>query len=140
MRSCCDIPRRYQPQLAEFFDIPNFSELSEGYIPNQYAMPTAASNPTLGTINLGNSWRKFSQDVSDIGFTYLVTGNPNPVVGIIQFTGNGGQTYQPLDLNFDGQISLLDYAAFLAGYAVNLSGKTQAQRQVLGDLDNDERP
>ena len=121
----------------QVFNNPSGSELSEGYIPNQYAMPTLTANPTLGQINLGNAWRKFHEDISDIGFQYLVAGNDTPRTGIIEFTGNSGVSYESLDLNFDGSISLGDYATFLAGYNISLAGKTAAQRHVLGDLDAD---
>lgn len=119
------------------FDSPEHSELSEGYVPNQYAVPTFASNPTLGKINLGTSWRKYHEDISDITFQYLVAGSDKPVTGIIEFVGNSGVSYDPLDLNFNGTIEIGDYAAFLAGYNVSLTGKTRAQQYNLGDLDAD---
>ncbi|BBO32935.1 hypothetical protein PLANPX_2547 [Lacipirellula parvula] len=121
------------------FDSPEHSELSEGYIPDQYAMPTFASNPTLGKINLGTSWRKFHEDISDISFQYLIAGNNTPQTGIIEFVGNSSQTFNPLDLNFNGSIEIGDYAAFLAGYNVSLTGKTVAQQYNLGDLDGDKK-
>jgi hypothetical protein len=118
---------------------PLTAELSEGYLPDQYAMPTAASNPTLGAINLGAAWLKYHEDVSDITFQYLVAGKDTPVTGIIEFVGNGGASFDPLDLNFDGSINIGDYAAFLAGYNTPLADKTAAQQYVLGDLDADGR-
>lgn len=121
----------------QILDSPEHSELSEGYIPNQYAVPTFASNPTLGKISLGASWRKYHQDISDITFQYLVAGSDKPVTGIIEFVGNSGVSYDPLDLNFNGSIEIGDYAAFLAGYNVSLTGKTRAQQYNLGDLDAD---
>ncbi|MCC6492910.1 MAG: PEP-CTERM sorting domain-containing protein [Pirellulales bacterium] len=121
----------------QVFDSPTVSELSEGYIPDQYVMPTAASNATLGQINLGPAWRKFNSDISDITFQYLIAGSSTPQNGIVEFTGNGGVSFEPLDLNFNGSIELGDYAAFLAGYNVSLIGKTAAQRYNLGDIDGD---
>ena len=121
----------------QILDSPEHSELSEGYIPNQYAVPTFASNPTLGKISLGASWRKYHEDISDITFQYLVAGSDKPVNGIIEFVGNSGVSFDPLDLNFNGSIEIGDYAAFLAGYNVNLTGKTRAQQYNLGDLDAD---
>jgi len=121
----------------QILDSPTHSELSEGYIPDQYAVPTFASNPTLGKINLGASWRKYHEDISDVTFQYLVAGSDKPVTGIIEFVGNGGVSFNPLDLNFNGAIEIGDYAAFLAGYNVGLAGKTQAQQYNLGDLDAD---
>ena len=121
----------------QILDSPEHSELSEGYIPNQYAMPTFASNPTTGKISLGASWRKYHEDISDVTFQYLVAGNDKPVNGIIEFVGNSGESFDPLDLNFNGSVEIGDYAAFLAGYNVNLAGKTRAQQYNLGDLDAD---
>jgi hypothetical protein len=121
----------------QVFDSPAHSELSEGYIPDQYAVPTVASNPTLGRIDLGASWRKYHQDISDVTFQYLVAGSNKPVTGIIEFVGNGGVSFDPLDLNFNGSVEIGDYAAFLAGYNVSLAGKTLAERYNLGDLDGD---
>ncbi len=119
----------------QVLDNPISSELSEGYIPDQYVMPTLASNPTLGQINLGPAWRKYHEDITDITFKYLVAGKATPQIGIIEF--EGGDAYDPLDLNFDRQITLSDYQAFLAGYNTSLAGKTPAQKYVLGDLDGD---
>ncbi|MCA9233940.1 MAG: PEP-CTERM sorting domain-containing protein [Planctomycetales bacterium] len=121
----------------QVFDNPDSSELSEGYIPNQYAMPTQTANLTLGVIDLGNAWEKYHEDIDDVTFEYLVAGSDDPVVGIVQFVGNGDSSYDALDLNFDGDISLLDYATFLAGYGSSLDGKTDAQAYNLGDLDRD---
>jgi hypothetical protein len=119
------------------FNNPTNADLSEGYIPDQYAMPTQASNPSLGVINLGNSWVKFNSDISDLTFQYLVAGKETPVQGIVEFIGNSGQAFAPLDLNFDGMIGIGDYAAFLAGYNTSLVGKTPAQQYNLGDLNRD---
>src|SRR5262249_1402025 len=77
----------------QILDSPEHSELSEGYIPNQYAVPTFASNPALGKINLGASWRKYHEDISDITFQYLVAGSDKPVNGIIEFVGNSGESF-----------------------------------------------
>ncbi|MBX3435332.1 MAG: hypothetical protein KF847_18610 [Pirellulales bacterium] len=121
----------------QILDNPLSSELSEGYIPDQYAMPTQSANPTLGVIDLGAAWRKYHSDISDVTFKYLVAGNPNPVPGIVEFVGNGGESFNILDLNFDGTVGMLDYEAFLAGYGTNLAGKTKAEAYNLGDLDGD---
>ncbi|RIK74989.1 MAG: hypothetical protein DCC67_15890 [Planctomycetota bacterium] len=66
-----------------------------------------------------------------------MAGSATPMTGIVEFTGNGGVSYHPLDLNFDGEINLADYGVFLAGYATPLAGKTAAQQYNLGDLDRD---
>ncbi len=80
---------------------------------------------------------KYHQDTDDISFQYLVAGSNEPVTGIIQFVGNDDKTFHPLDFNFDGKVSLPDYATFLANYSISLTGKTAAEQYNLGDLDRD---
>jgi hypothetical protein len=89
-----------------------------------------------GMINLGNNvWRKYYQDLSDVSFQYLVAGNDEPIPGIVEFTGNGGASYELLDLNFNGAIEIGDWDTFRAGYSVSLTGLGSIQRYQLGDLD-----
>ncbi|MCA9258709.1 MAG: hypothetical protein KDA61_05900, partial [Planctomycetales bacterium] len=123
----------------QVLDNPVSSELSEGYTNGSYAMPAQVANPTLGKIDLGSSWRKFYTEDSDVSFEYLVAGSNEPVIGMIQFVGNGGAGFNSLDLNFDGAVDILDYEAFLAGYNQSLVGKTGAEAHNLGDLDGDLR-
>ena len=69
---------------------------------------------------------------------YSEAGDDEVKVGIIEFTGNSGETFDFIDLDFDGNIDLDDYAAFLAGYGSEpLAGLTQAQRNVLETWTND---
>ena len=117
-------------------DSPESSELSEGHV-NSYAMPDVVSDPVNGEISLGAAWRKFYADYSDISFTYLVDGVETPLRGIVEFTGNGDESYEFLDLNFDGAIDLGDYQAFLDGYgSASLEDKLKTERYSLGDLDD----
>lgn len=118
-------------------DSPDSSELSEGNF-DFFAMPAITSNPTLGTINLGNSWRQYFEDFSDISFQYLVEGSASPLYGIIEFQGNANKSFDSLDLNYDGTVDLGDYQAFLDGYgSTSLVGKLEVERHNLGDLNND---
>jgi|GEM_PF-1666051 len=118
-------------------DAPNSSELSEGHL-NFFAMPNITSNPTLGTINLGNSWRQYFEDIDDISFQYSLEGVDGPLTGIIEFQGNGGESFDSLDLNYDGALDLGDYQAFLDGYgSTNLAGLLPVEKHNLGDLNGD---
>ncbi len=88
-------------------------------------------------INLGPGvWQGFYRELSDLTFDYLVAGNDTPIKGIIEFTGNSGNPFPLLDLNFDGLVSILDWNTFKAGYGTNLVGLTEAVRYAKSDLDN----
>lgn len=90
-----------------------------------------------GTIALGNVWGKYYRDASDVSFQYLVDGSDDPVQGIVEFVGNGGESFDYLDLDFNGAIDIGDWLAFKAGFPVSLTGKTAQQSYLLGDLDSD---
>ena len=105
-------------------------DLSEGHL-------SSSGLAAAGMINLGNNvWRKYFQDSSDVTFQYLVAGVDAPLSGIVEFTGNGSNSYPFLDLNFSGAIEIGDWDTFRAGFPVSLSGLSVAQRYQLGDLDN----
>ncbi len=98
---------------------------------------TSAPLTNGSNINLGPGvWQGFYRELSDLTFDYLVAGNDNPIKGIIEFTGNGGNPFPLLDLNFDGLVSILDWNTFKAGYGTNLVGLTEAVRYAKSDLDN----
>lgn len=106
-------------------------DLSEGHL-SSYSLANS------GSINLGNNvWRKYFVDSGDITFEYLIAGNDNPIPGIVEFTGNGGQSFPFLDLNFSGVVEIGDWDTFRAGFPVSLAGKSTVERYQLGDLDND---
>ena len=118
---------------------PNSAEISEGHL-NFETIPAFDSlNPDDNKILLGNAWRQFYQDFSDISFTYAVDGISAPITGIVEFTGNGGESFNFLDLNYSGgDPDYADYQAFLDGYgSTSLEGKLLAERHALGDLNND---
>lgn len=109
------------------------------------------TSDTIGAgeeINLGNVWRKFYRDESDISFEYLVVGQDTPIPGVLQVVGNSvevepgefeDQPFDFLDLNYDGEIDIQDWETFKDGFGKDLTGLTQAQRYNLSDLDNDDR-
>ena len=85
-------------------------------------------------IAFGNVWVKFYRDIGadiestpDVSFEYLTAESDEPVQGIVEFTGNGGNSYQFLDLNYSGAIEIGDWLAFKAGFGVSLTGRTEAQ-------------
>ncbi|MEM8945825.1 MAG: PEP-CTERM sorting domain-containing protein [Planctomycetota bacterium] len=116
------------------FDSPTSSELSEGNVD----FDTLAAG---AEINLGKSWRQFYQDFSDISFEYSIEAGDGPQVGIVEFTGNADESFDPLDLNFDTVIDFADYQEFLDDYGSvpTLEGKLLAERYSLGDLNDDSR-
>ncbi|MEM7311710.1 MAG: PEP-CTERM sorting domain-containing protein [Planctomycetota bacterium] len=88
-------------------------------------------------IDFGNSWINFHRDTSDISFEYLLAGRDDPIPGIIEFIGNGGESYDFLDLNYNGEVEIGDWIVFKDGFGTDLTGLPEAQRYNLGDLDND---
>lgn len=89
------------------------------------------------TIALGSVWGKYFEDASDVGFEYLLAGSDDPVPGIIEFTGNGDESFAFLDLNFNGEIEIGDWEAFKAGFGTPLTDLNGQTRYTLGDLDDD---
>ncbi|MCA9233937.1 MAG: alkaline phosphatase family protein [Planctomycetales bacterium] len=96
--------------------------------------------PQGAMIELGvGAWRKYYADDADLRFVYATPNSDVPVEGVVEFVGNGGQSYAELDLNHDGAIDDGDYAAFLAGYGADLAGASMAMKHSLGDLTGDGR-
>ncbi len=98
---------------------------------------TSADLANQAVINFGNVWQKYYKDDSDIHFEYLVDGNDTPIQGILEFMGNGDESYDFLDLNYNGAVEIGDWLAFKAGFAASLTDQPDAIRHNLGDLDND---
>ncbi|MBX3435329.1 MAG: alkaline phosphatase family protein [Pirellulales bacterium] len=90
-------------------------------------------------IDLGFAWRKYHRDFGDVSFLYATPTDAAPLAGIVEFVGNGGAAFAPLDLDFNGAVDAGDYAAFLAGYGTSLVGESAAGRYNRGDLDGDGR-
>ncbi len=91
-----------------------------------------------GEINFGDDvWVNFYRDSSDFTFEYLVAGSDDPITGIVEVIGNAGETYDFLDLNYNGEVEIGDWLTFSDGFGVDLTGLPEAQRYNLGDLDND---
>ena len=67
-------------------------------------------------IVLGNVWDKYYIDESDVSFEYLVEGDDDPFPGLVEFVGNGDESFTFLDLNYDGAIDILDWLEFKAGF------------------------
>lgn len=89
------------------------------------------------SIALGAVWGKYFEDESDVGFEYLTAGNDDPLPGIIEFTGNGDESFEFLDLNFNGEIEIGDWETFKAGFGTSLTDLNEYARYTLGDLDDD---
>ena len=89
------------------------------------------------SISLGAVWGKYFEDISDVGFEYLTAGSDDPLPGIIEFTGNGDESFDFLDLNFNGEIEIGDWETFKSGFGTPLAGLNGYERYTLGDLDDD---
>lgn len=113
----------------EFGDA-TFHDLSEGTLGTKTLAPGEV-------MDLGNAWIKYFQDEQDLSLLYLdENGNPVPT-GFIRFTGNGGNTFELGDLNFDGSIDVQDWTTLQAGYGTDLSGLSVAEAYHMGDLTGD---
>jgi hypothetical protein len=116
-------------QATKFGDLAN--DLSEIHL-------TSDDLPNQAEINFGNVWQKYYRDEGDIRFEYLVEGNDEPIPATLEFIGNGDESFDFLDLNYNGSVEIGDWLAFKAGFGVSLEGKPEAVRHNLGDLDDDE--
>ncbi|QDT67815.1 PEP-CTERM motif protein [Planctomycetes bacterium MalM25] len=88
-------------------------------------------------IALGAVWGQYFEDASDVGFEYLLASSDDPVSGIIEFIGNDDESFEFLDLNFNGEIEIGDWEAFKSGFGTALDGLNGYERYTLGDLDDD---
>lgn len=91
------------------------------------------------SIQLGEDvWLRYFEENRDIEFNYLVEGSDDQITGLLEFVGNGGQSYQFLDLNFDGTVDIDDWTAFIdITDQADLSQLTTAQAYLKGDLNDD---
>lgn len=67
----------------------------------------------------------------------VTLGDGTVVPGSVEFIGNGGAAYVAGDLNFDGDVSLLDWVVFNDNHLTNLAGLSPAASYGRGDLDGD---
>jgi hypothetical protein len=67
----------------------------------------------------------------------VTLGNGTVVPASVEFIGNGGAAYVAGDLNFDGDVSLLDWVVFNDNHLTNLAGLSPAASYGRGDLDGD---
>ena len=88
------------------------------------------------SVALGNVWRRGPEETSDLtAEALLANGMVTPV--LVEFTGNGGQSYLLGDLNFDNSVDLDDFNIYIAGmFSENLDPET-SDPYLLGDLDGD---
>lgn len=93
----------------------------------------------LGSVSLGNAW--FKSRYEDVAMTIdellpdlSVRTVPIPVV----FTGGIGQAAARSDLNMDGSVNISDWTIFKTNHLVSMTGLTDAQSWVIGDLDGDQ--
>lgn len=86
------------------------------------------------TFSPGNGW--IQSPTEDIQATLLADGGG--LVNInVSYTGNNGDPFARSDLDFDGEISVDDWAAFIASSYTNLAGLSPAEAYGLGDLNGD---
>lgn len=67
----------------------------------------------------------------------ITLGDGTVVPASVEFIGNNGVPYVAGDLNFDGDVSLLDWVVFNENHLTNLNGLSPAASYGRGDLDAD---
>lgn len=67
----------------------------------------------------------------------VTLGDGTVVPASVEFIGNGGAAYVAGDLNFDGDVSFLDWVVFNDNHLTNLAGLSPAASYGRGDLDGD---
>jgi hypothetical protein len=84
-------------------------------------------------LSAGAGW--LQSPTEDLGLSLTVNGAP--LSASITYVGNNGQPFARSDLNFDGQLTADDWAAFIVGAYADLSGLSRAEAYQLGDLNGD---
>lgn len=98
----------------------------------------AATLASGATVSIGSGvWTKYYQDFSDVKFAYADGIGDDPLTGLVEFTGNGGASYQRGDVTFDGSLDSDDWSSLATLFGSNLANKSTAQRYRLGDLNGD---
>ncbi|MCC6492907.1 MAG: alkaline phosphatase family protein [Pirellulales bacterium] len=91
-----------------------------------------------GRIDLGHGvWTRYFEDLGDVEFLYADGVGDEPLSGLVEFRGNGGASYLPGDLNFDGFLDSDDWLTLAGGFGGSLANLSAAARYRRGDLDND---
>jgi glucose/arabinose dehydrogenase len=95
--------------------------------------------PTLGDqqgfqLSLGGGWIPSPSEDLILSVTL---GDGTVVPASVEYIGNSGVPYVAGDLNFDGDVSLLDWVVFNENHLTNLNGLSPAASYGRGDLDGD---
>ncbi|TWT76045.1 PEP-CTERM motif protein [Posidoniimonas polymericola] len=102
---------------------------------------SAATLAAGETIDFGSDvWLRYFEESGDVAFHYLIDGSDDQIEGVVEFVGNGGASFEFLDLNFDGAVDIGDWSEFIAiTDTANLSDLPTAQAYLKGDLNDDGR-
>ncbi|HEX6964127.1 MAG TPA: PEP-CTERM sorting domain-containing protein, partial [Lacipirellula sp.] len=103
------------------------------------------SEGTLGTgaltqgqsVNMGAIWSKYYKEGTDLRFEYLDAASGETIVGLLEFTGNGGNPLAIGDFNGDGAINAADWPTVRDNFNSNHVGLLPAQAYKLGDMTGD---
>jgi len=112
-----------------------YTDLSEAQLVLGPGLEDGGVVQTTDSFDFGNVWIR--SPVEDIQVEFL-TPDDSIVAGKVVFTGNGGASYAPGDLNFDGSLSIADWLTFKGVYGTNVSGMSRALAYQNGDLNNDQ--
>ena len=67
----------------------------------------------------------------------VTLGDGSVVAGTVAYVGNDGLPFGRSDLNFDGELTLVDWSVFVSHNLTNLAGLSAAQQYGRGDLNGD---
>jgi hypothetical protein len=103
------------------------------------------SEGTLGTgalaqgqsVNMGAIWSKYYKEGTDLRFEYLDATSGQTIVGLLEFTGNGGNPFAIGDFNGDGALNSLDWPTVRNNFNSSHVGLLPAQAYKLGDMNGD---
>lgn len=86
---------------------------------------------TVSPANFGNSWRK--SPFEDMEFVTSLSA----LVGVVEFTGNGGNPYELADFNTDGDVTAADWAVLRSNLLRDTSALDNYGRWASGDMNRD---
>ena len=103
------------------------------------------SEATLGTgalaqgqtISLGAIWQPYFKEASDLRFEYLDATTGESLAGLLEFTGNNGNTLAIGDFNGDGELDAQDWPIVRDNYNSSHTGLSVAQSYHQGDMNGD---